>query len=66
MAFSGNCGLDVSAECDDPLSFLFSEELGLAVEYLPKDERTIASLLGKARVPFQILGRTTAASYNFV
>jgi len=61
MAFSGNCGLDVSAECDDPLSFLFSEELGLAVEYLPKDERTIASLLGKARVPFQILGRTTAA-----
>ncbi|MGB6411346.1 MAG: phosphoribosylformylglycinamidine synthase, partial [Candidatus Deferrimicrobiaceae bacterium] len=61
MAFSGNCGLEVSVGSEDPLPCLFSEELGLIIEYLPKDERAITSLLGKARVPWRILGRTTTA-----
>ncbi len=59
MAFSGNCGLEVAVESEDPLPCLFSEELGLIIEYLPKDERAVTSLLGKAKVPCRILGRTT-------
>lgn len=61
MAFSGNCGLDISAGSEDPLPFLFSEELGLIVECLPKDERTIISRLKDAKVPCRILGQTTRA-----
>jgi phosphoribosylformylglycinamidine synthase len=61
MAFSGNCGLEVSAGSQDPLPFLFSEELGLIIEYLPKEERTITSHLRKAKVPCWILGQTTRA-----
>ncbi len=59
MAFSGNCGLDLSAGSEDPLPFLFSEELGLIIEYLPEEERIITSRLRKAKVPFRILGQTT-------
>jgi phosphoribosylformylglycinamidine synthase len=59
MAFSGNCGLDISAGSEDPLPFLFSEELGLIIEYLPKEERTITSRFRKAKVPCRILGQTT-------
>ena len=59
MAFSGNCGLEISVEGDGPIPCLFSEELGLVIEYLPRDERAIASRLGKAKVPFRILGKTT-------
>ncbi|UCD46407.1 MAG: phosphoribosylformylglycinamidine synthase [Deltaproteobacteria bacterium] len=59
MAFSGNCGIEVSVEGNGPFPCLFSEELGLVAEYLPKDEKAITSLLGKAKVPFRILGRTT-------
>ncbi len=61
MAFSGNCGLEVSVGSEDPLPCLFSEELGLIIEYLPKDERTITSRLKKSKVPWRILGRTTTA-----
>jgi len=59
MAFSGNCGLEVSVGSEDPLPCLFSEELGLVIEVLPKDERAITSRLRKAKVPWRILGRTT-------
>ncbi len=59
MAFSGNCGLEIAMNDTSPLPFLFSEELGLVVEYLPKDERIITSRLKKAKVPFRIIGRTT-------
>ena len=61
MAFSGNCGVDLSVEGEGPLPVLFSEEPGLVIEYLPKDERAIASRLKRAKVPFRILGRTTTA-----
>jgi len=61
MAFSGNCGLELSAEDVEPISFLFSEEPGLVVEYLPNDEKAIVARLRKAKIPFRILGRTTRA-----
>ncbi len=61
MAFSGNCGLSVASDAAAPLPFLFAEELGLVLEYLPKDERAITSRLEKVRVPCRVLGATTAA-----
>ncbi|MGE5190373.1 MAG: phosphoribosylformylglycinamidine synthase [Gemmatimonadota bacterium] len=61
MAFSGNCGLAIEADGAAAFPFLFSEELGLVVEYLPKDEKAIASRLARAKVPCRVLGATTAA-----
>jgi len=61
MAFSGNCGLELSAEDVEPISFLFSEEPGLVIEYLPKDEKAISARLRKTKIPFRILGRTARA-----
>jgi phosphoribosylformylglycinamidine synthase len=61
MAFSGNCGLEIGADEKDPFPFLFSEEPGLVVEYLPRDEKEIASRLAKAGVPYRILGRPTVS-----
>ncbi|MCL5966538.1 MAG: phosphoribosylformylglycinamidine synthase [Deltaproteobacteria bacterium] len=61
MAFSGNCGLDIRADGAAPLPFLFSEELGLAIEYLPADEPKIAARLRRGKVPFAVIGETTAA-----
>jgi len=37
---------------------LFSEELGLVMEYLPDDESEIMSLLEASSVPYQVIGRT--------
>ena len=59
MAFSGNCGLDIAVGGAGAIPCLFSEELGLVIEYLPKDETAITFRLRKAKVPFRILGRTT-------
>ena len=61
MAFAGNCGLDVRIDGAAPIPILFSEELGLAIEYLPKDEKTILALLSKAKVPCLRIGNTTEA-----
>ncbi len=61
MAFSGNCGLSIDVPAGEPLPFLFSEELGLVLEYLPRHGKAIASLLGKSRVPWRDLGRPTAS-----
>lgn len=60
MAFSGNCGLSVDVAGADPFTCLFSEEPGLLFEYLPADERAITARLAKAKLPFRILGETTA------
>jgi len=60
MAFAGNCGLEVSTGGADPLPFLFSEEPGMVIEYLPKDEKNLLARLEKARLPFRVLGATTA------
>jgi phosphoribosylformylglycinamidine synthase len=72
MAFSGNCGIEIeiSAEAQkirsaeekdfmaDVISFLFSEELGLAIEYLPEKEDKIFSILKDFSVPYEVIGRT--------
>jgi len=71
MAFSGNCGAEItlrrakgkehSAEEKDSaiIPLLFSEELGLVIEYLPENEEKITGLLNDADIPWQIIGRTT-------
>jgi phosphoribosylformylglycinamidine synthase len=61
MAFSGNCGMKVAADGVAALPFLFSEELGLVLEILPRHNKTVASLLERRRIHFRVLGRTTRA-----
>jgi phosphoribosylformylglycinamidine synthase len=61
MAFAGNCGIDAdlaSHEPGDETSLLFSEELGMVVEYLPQHEAQIISVLYKAALPYQVIGTT--------
>jgi phosphoribosylformylglycinamidine synthase len=61
MAFAGNCGLEIDlGKQSDAIAVLFSEELGLAVEYLQKDENKIFSILDTAAVPYQVIGKTTS------
>jgi phosphoribosylformylglycinamidine synthase len=66
MAFSGNCGIDIeishvekNPEHGAGISMLFSEELGMVIEYLPENEEKIVSALKGSKVPFQIIGATT-------
>ena len=59
MAFAGNCGIEIDlGEQKDVMAALFSEELGLAIEYLPSNEADIFSILDKAAVPYQMIGTT--------
>jgi phosphoribosylformylglycinamidine synthase len=73
MAFAGNCGLEIAIEESvearkrgsgegknevSALSYFFSEELGLVIEYLPEKEDEIVSILKKSSLPYQIVGRT--------
>jgi phosphoribosylformylglycinamidine synthase len=59
MAFSGNCGLDISMTSEaDPIPLLFNEEAGLVMEYLPEDEKDIVTMLTGAGVPHAVIGRT--------
>ena len=63
MAFAGNCGIDVFLDLQNEneiIHTLFSEELGLVIEYLPSEEPKILSLLDKASVPYQRIGKSTA------
>jgi phosphoribosylformylglycinamidine synthase len=76
MAFGGNCGIDINIDATLPsqptpgkggasggsleLSLLFSEELGLVIEYLPENEKRITNSLKKNDLPYQIIGKTTA------
>jgi phosphoribosylformylglycinamidine synthase len=60
MAFAGNCGIRIDmGKQKDALAALFSEELGLVMEYLPTEESKIFSVLDTAAVPYQVIGRTT-------
>ncbi len=64
MAFSGNCGLNIVVSdqwsvVSDCISYLFSEELGLVIEYLPENENEIALEFKKYNIPYQIIGNTT-------
>jgi phosphoribosylformylglycinamidine synthase len=59
MAFSGNAGLDVDiTSVREPISVLFSEEVGLVFEYPPENEDIITSILKDAGVPHQVIGKT--------
>jgi phosphoribosylformylglycinamidine synthase len=61
MAFAGNCGLDVDLgkhERANEIALLFSEELGLVIEYLPSHEAQIISVLYKAALPHHVIGKT--------
>jgi phosphoribosylformylglycinamidine synthase len=63
MAFSGNCGIDLSIEAQEtlsPLAVLFSEESGLVIEYAREREEQVFTVLRMAAVPFQIIGSTAA------
>lgn len=65
MAFAGNCGLDLdfrqSADFDH-LAYLFNEELGLVIEYLPENENAIRAILRRQGLIgcYHVIGRTTA------
>lgn len=69
MAFSGNCGIEIhltppSSPPDEgsrggvEIPLLFSEELGLVAEYLPRDEDQIIQALKSNNIPFQLIGKT--------
>ena len=66
MAFSGDCGLEIGIRSqgargrrqDEIISSLFSEELGMVIEYAPDKEEEITSLLKKYSVPYLGIGRT--------
>ena len=65
MAFAGNCGMEIefgvrSSEfgVNEAIATLFSEELGLVIEYLPEKEEEIISVLNNFFVPHQVIGRT--------
>jgi phosphoribosylformylglycinamidine synthase len=59
MAMSGNCGLDMSLpDSNDMIARLFSEELGLVIEYDPAQHEKIAAMLSENQIPFALLGAT--------
>jgi len=59
MAMAGNCGISIQLpHKEDAIPQLFSEELGLVLEYLPAKERAIKAILKESGIPFTILGGT--------
>ena len=59
MALAGNCGIVIKLpEKIEVTGQLFSEELGLVLEYLPECEAKIIDILDKSSIPFMILGST--------
>ncbi len=61
MAFAGNCGIEVSLPVEpntDPISRLFSEELGLVMEVDEADVETAIEVFRLAEVPCEVIGRT--------
>jgi phosphoribosylformylglycinamidine synthase len=65
MAFGGNCGLNIVIESEvssqqSEFSILFSEELGLVIEYFPEKEEEILSVLREENVSSQTIGDTTS------
>ena len=61
MAFSGNCGLDITLNGKSTVfETLFAEELGLVIECRPDKISTVEDILKEAEVPFVELGTSTA------
>lgn len=65
MALSGSCGIEVELAGEEEIikedaiiPCLFSEELGLVLEYLPQNESKIAGILNRSSIPFIVLGNT--------
>ncbi|MFC2021258.1 phosphoribosylformylglycinamidine synthase [Chloroflexota bacterium] len=59
MAMAGNCGISVQLpDGEKVIPRLFSEELGLVIEYLSVDENLIQDILKEYNVPSFILGHT--------
>jgi phosphoribosylformylglycinamidine synthase len=65
MAFAGNCGLEIQGlgirgegSEKDIMPILFSEELGLVIEYVPENEDEIISILEASSVEYKIIGRS--------
>jgi phosphoribosylformylglycinamidine synthase len=65
MAFAGNCGIDIEIrqgtngrEHGAGIPVLFSEEIGMVVEYLPENEDKITSELQKHGIPYQMIGKS--------
>jgi phosphoribosylformylglycinamidine synthase len=68
MAFAGNCGIEITVKNEElgarnekkntSLPLLFSEELGMVVEYSPEKEAAIIGMLEEAEVPYQVIGNT--------
>ncbi|MDK9705622.1 MAG: phosphoribosylformylglycinamidine synthase [Desulforhopalus sp.] len=60
MAFSGNCGLDISlAGAGTVFDALFAEELGLVLECRPEGLAAAERILAQAGVPFVQIGTAT-------
>jgi phosphoribosylformylglycinamidine synthase len=59
MIMAGNCGMSVDLPGNvEAIPQLFSEELGVVLEYLPAHEGEIQSLLKDNDIPFTVLGKT--------
>ncbi|HLA49988.1 MAG TPA: phosphoribosylformylglycinamidine synthase, partial [Thermodesulfovibrionia bacterium] len=67
MAFAGNCGIEIElgvrgqgsgVSNEEIMAILFSEELGMVIEYLPEKEDEIISVFKNLSMPYQIIGRT--------
>ena len=60
MAMAGNCGMELKIFSNkDSFAQLFSEELGLVIEYDPIKEKEIAEILKSYKVVAKIMGKTT-------
>jgi phosphoribosylformylglycinamidine synthase len=66
MAFAGNCGLEVQVGHgakgighSEAIPLLFAEELGMVIEYLPRNERRLKKILEEKCLPYQCIGKTT-------
>ena len=65
MAFAGNCGLDIDfgkKGRTNWIQFLFNEELGLVLEYLPENEKQIKEILSHYNLQKHatIIGKTAS------
>jgi phosphoribosylformylglycinamidine synthase len=64
MAFAGNCGIEINLGGRElggggqEIPMLFSEEIGMIIEYLPEHEDLIAKELSDNRLMFGIIGKT--------
>ncbi len=59
MGMAGNCGISIQLPDEkEAIPQLFSEELGLVLEYLPANESIIQGILAKYDVPSIVLGNT--------